>query len=54
MLINSNRARTLLKDFDFHSLFIEELGWDKYQFLLNVGSKRPNGDTSRHWPISEA
>jgi hypothetical protein len=34
--LNLTRARRLLRDFDFRSLFIEELGWDKYQVPLEV------------------
>ncbi len=36
MPINVTRARQFLKDFDFRTLFIEELGWDRYQAPLKV------------------
>jgi hypothetical protein len=36
MSLNSMRARKLLKEFDFRSLFIDEMGWDKYQSALEV------------------
>jgi hypothetical protein len=31
MTINERRVRTLLREFDFTRLFVEELGWDRYQ-----------------------
>src|ERR1044072_541397 len=36
MSLNSTRARKLLKNFDFRSLFVDELGWDKHQASLEV------------------
>jgi hypothetical protein len=36
MGMSTTRARHLLKGFDFRQLFIEELGWDKHQALLDV------------------
>jgi hypothetical protein len=36
MAMDINRVRKYLKDFDFTSLFIEELGWDRYSEKLNV------------------
>ena len=32
MPMNTTRARQLLRNFDFRPLFIEELGWDRYNF----------------------
>jgi hypothetical protein len=36
-MLNMARARRHLKEFDFESLFIEELGWDNYTTSLDVG-----------------
>ena len=35
-MLNMARARRHLKEFDFESLFIEELGWDNYTTSLDV------------------
>ncbi len=34
--LNLERARTLLQQFDFDNLFIEELGWDRYREELPI------------------
>jgi len=36
MSINTARARQLLRNFDLRALFIEELGWDRYNTPLEV------------------
>ncbi len=36
MPVNTNRARQLLKDFDFRSLFIDALGWDQHRASLEI------------------
>ncbi|MCF8120618.1 MAG: Eco57I restriction-modification methylase domain-containing protein [Deltaproteobacteria bacterium] len=36
MHLDFDRVRKLLKDFDFHSLFIEELGWDHHDARLEI------------------
>jgi hypothetical protein len=36
MKLNTVRVRQLLKDFDFHQLFIEELGWDHHGARLDI------------------
>jgi hypothetical protein len=36
MQLNTNRARQLLREANFRSLFIEELGWDRYNAMLDV------------------
>jgi hypothetical protein len=36
MPLDFDRIRTLLKDFDFNTLFIEELGWDRHAARLSV------------------
>jgi len=33
---NLERTRALLQGFDFKTLFIEELGWDRYTTTLDV------------------
>ena len=36
MRINRDRVRQLLKDFEFETLFIEELGWDRHSQALPI------------------
>lgn len=36
MPLNLDRTRTLLQNFDFKTLFIEELGWDRHDAFLEV------------------
>src|ERR1043166_347216 len=36
MALDSSRCRSYLRDFDFRSLFVEELGWDRYATTLDV------------------
>ena len=36
MQISRDRIRQLLRDFEFETLFIEELGWDRHTQRLNV------------------
>src|SRR5271165_980724 len=36
MALNISKIRQLLKNFDFTTLFIDELGWDNYSARLNV------------------
>ncbi len=36
MRLNIERVRTLLQNFDFKTMFVEELGWDKYKAELDV------------------
>jgi len=35
-MINLDRTRTLLQNFDFKTLFIEELGWDRHDASLEI------------------
>jgi Eco57I restriction endonuclease. len=35
-MINLDRTRTLLQNFDFKTLFIEELGWDRHDATLEI------------------
>ncbi len=35
-MLDTARVRHYLKEFDFESLFIEELGWDNYSTNLDV------------------
>jgi hypothetical protein len=39
MRLNTHRARGLLREADFRSLFIQELGWDRYNAALDVQSQ---------------
>jgi hypothetical protein len=34
--VNAAQARQLLRNFDFHPLFIEELGWDRHNSVLEI------------------
>ncbi len=36
MAIDETRAKKLLRDFNFPSLFVEELGWDKHKATLSI------------------
>lgn len=36
MPLNIKRVRTLLRNFDFKTLFVEELGWDHYTSILDI------------------
>jgi len=36
MPLNLERTRTLLRNFDFKNLFVEELGWDHYTSALDI------------------
>ena len=36
MLLNIKRVRALLRNFDFKTLFVEELGWDHYTSALDI------------------
>jgi len=36
MPFNLTRTRTLLRNYDFKTLFIEELGWDHYPSILDI------------------
>jgi len=36
MPLNIKRVRTLLQNFDFKTLFVEELGWDHYTTILDI------------------
>ena len=36
MRINRDRVRQLLQDFELKTLFIEELGWDRYSETLPI------------------
>lgn len=36
MPMNTTRARQLLRNFDFRPLFIDELGWDRYDSALEI------------------
>ncbi len=36
MLLDANHIRQYLQTFDFHTLFIEELGWDRYTSRLDI------------------
>ncbi|MBW2116246.1 MAG: hypothetical protein JRH04_15835 [Deltaproteobacteria bacterium] len=62
MPLNLTRTRTLLHGFDFNTLFIEELGWDRYKaefdvsfdgqnILLNAFSEK-RGMEARHGRLS--
>jgi hypothetical protein len=39
MALDYSRCRALLKDFNFRSLFREELGWDRYASTLDVATE---------------
>ncbi|PAW62617.1 MAG: hypothetical protein B9S37_00855 [Verrucomicrobiia bacterium Tous-C3TDCM] len=39
MPLDRNRCRPLLQNFDFRSLFIEEVGWDTYKAALDIPLK---------------
>jgi hypothetical protein len=43
MALDRNRAKQHLKNFEFRSLFVQELGWDKYSapFTVAVGGETP-------------
>src|SRR5271169_2110456 len=34
--MDASRARQLLQNFDFRTLFVEELGWDRYNVSLEI------------------
>lgn len=36
MPLDRTRCRPLLQSFDFHTLFVEELGWDKHKASLDI------------------
>ena len=36
MPLNLERTRRLLREFDFKTLFVEELGWDHYTSTLDI------------------
>ena len=42
MPLNLERTRRLLRNFDFKTLFIEELGWDQYKAELDVSVDSQN------------
>ena len=42
MPLNLEHTRTLLQAFDFKTLFIEELGWDRYKTDLDVSVDSQN------------
>jgi hypothetical protein len=48
--VNAQRARTLLADLDLSTLFIEELGWDRYNGDLSVAV---NGEAFQLQAIAE-
>jgi len=39
MPLDRNHCRPLLQDFDFRTLFIEELGWDTHKATLDIPLK---------------
>ncbi|MCG2778338.1 MAG: hypothetical protein L6406_21910, partial [Desulfobacterales bacterium] len=36
MPLNLERTRRLLREFDFKTVFVEELGWDHYTTTLDI------------------
>ena len=42
MPLNIERARTLLRNFGFKTLFVEELGWNRYKAELDVSVDNQN------------
>ena len=43
-----NEAQKLLKDFDFETLLIEELGWDHHNAEINTQIRETDGDESEY------
>ena len=48
MQINVHSARQLLREFDFKTLLIEELGWDHHNEELNTQIREKDGDESEY------
>ena len=48
MQINVHSARQLLRDFDFETLLIEELGWDHHNQEVNTQIREKDGDESEY------
>ena len=48
MQINVHSARQLLREFDFKTLLIEELGWDHHNQELNTQIREKDGDESEY------
>ena len=48
MQINVHSARQLLRDCDFETLLIEELGWDHHNQELNTEIREKEGDVSEY------
>jgi len=46
MSLNLERTRALLQSFEFKALFIEELGWDRYNATLDVSNDGQNYNLS--------
>ena len=48
MQINRNRVRQLLRDFEFETLWIEELGWDRHREEVATEIREREGDESEY------
>ena len=48
MQINRNRISQLLKDFEFETLLIEELGWDRHREEVATEIREREGDESEY------
>ena len=48
MQINVHSARQLLRDFEFETLLIEELGWDHHNQEVNTQIREKDGDESEY------
>ena len=48
MQINRDQIRQLLRDFDFETLVIEKLGWDRHTAELNTQIRETDGDESEY------
>ena len=48
MQINRDRTRQLLKDFEFKTLLIEELGWDRYSGEVRTEIRETGADESEY------
>ena len=48
MQINVHRARQRLKDFDFETLLIEELGWDHHSERINTQIRETDEDENQY------
>ena len=54
MQINRNRTRQLLKDFEFETLLIDELGWERHRGELATAIRENGVDESEYLLIAIA